>query len=132
MITAQMRKELKEKAEAATNGKWRSHKTHPLYDGPYVDTETSKFVCETATDGDLGIKDAAYIAAAHPAVVLELLEMVQGYEDALKYYAQFSVTHKVEGGVFDPRFRMTPMKPLMEVTGNPAKEALAKYSGQGD
>lgn len=72
--------ELKRLAQAATSGPWKIAFNKDIYhvslDGNYVD------ICDNGYDGTGGIqnsKDAAYIAAANPAVILELIAELEEY-----------------------------------------------------
>lgn len=79
--------ELERLEKAATPGKWRAHKYHPLQEAPAVDTEKGEFVCETASDCEgMGYRDAQLIAALrnNAPELLKSLRSLMAENEALK------------------------------------------------
>jgi hypothetical protein len=86
-MTPSLLKSIREKAMAATLGEWKSR-------GRYVGTPYHmSFICETRSengtwsDTEKSVADAAYIAAANPETVLQLLDYItqlEGEAEALR------------------------------------------------
>lgn len=71
---------LKKLAEAATPGPWEHEEKCSLHDAPTVRANGFYVAsCCTSEDGE-GIKDAAFIAAANPEVVLGLIARIEELE----------------------------------------------------
>jgi hypothetical protein len=74
-----MTQELRKLAEAATQGNW--HQTPPsgIYQGRMIVTD-DRAACIGETHNANATENAAYIAAANPAAILELLDRVDKAE----------------------------------------------------
>ena len=80
------REELRKLAEAATPGPWDCYRPHPNYRAYSVDrVMPGGYLGEdVATTGDVHAeKNGAYIAAANPAAVLDLLDQLNAAESKL-------------------------------------------------
>jgi len=72
-MTPTERAELRRKAKAATPGPWRaSNPTDECLDDHIIGPIGTDFVC--SFEPEIGVADLEFIAAANPAVVLELLD----------------------------------------------------------
>lgn len=72
---------LRSLAEAATPGPWHWHsdpvKGDPLNRSRYEVVATGRTITRTYYSGDMAERESAYIAAANPAAVLELIEAIE-------------------------------------------------------
>ena len=72
---------LRELAEAATPGPWSAHRPHPDYGTYVVEQVGPPSIDEVALCRDAwGDENSEFIAAAHPATVLDLLDRIKAVE----------------------------------------------------
>jgi hypothetical protein len=74
-----MTQELRKLAEAATQGEWHQTPTSGIYQGRMIVTD-DRAACIGETHNANATENAAYIAAASPAAILELLDRVEKAE----------------------------------------------------
>lgn len=87
------KKKLRELAGAATPGPWKKEEGHPIVNSLHPDKGYMIHAYEADIHYGLAMgetynADAAFIAAANPSAVIELLDEVERLREALKYYLQ--------------------------------------------
>ena len=78
-----MTQELRKLAEAATQGKWSQTPPSGIYQGRMIVTD-DRAACIGETHNANATENAAFIAAANPAAILELLDRLENADALVK------------------------------------------------